>query len=43
MSAGGRVEPEGAPAPAEYTVFLSLVRTINPECVLFASTALINV
>jgi hypothetical protein len=37
MSNGAQVE--GAPPPAEYTVFLTLVRTINPECILFQSTA----
>jgi hypothetical protein len=41
MSNGAQVE--GGPPPAEYTVVLTLVRTINPECVLFQSTALINV
>lgn len=41
MSTGAQVE--GAPPPAEYTVRLSLVQKINPECVFFQSTALINV
>jgi len=34
---------EGAPPPAEYVVLLTFVKTINPECVLFQSTALIKV
>jgi hypothetical protein len=37
---GNGAQVEGGPPPAEYTVFLTLVRTINPECVLFQSTAL---
>jgi hypothetical protein len=37
---GNGAQVEGGPRPAEYTVFLTLVRTINPECVLFQSTAL---
>jgi hypothetical protein len=41
MSKGAQVE--GAPPPAEYTVLLTLVRTINPERVLFQPTALIDV
>jgi hypothetical protein len=41
MSNGAQVE--GAPPPAEYTVLLTLVRTINPECVLSQFAALIDV
>jgi hypothetical protein len=40
---GNGAQVEGGPPPAEYTVLLNLVHTINPECVLSQSTALINV
>ncbi len=33
---------EGGPPPAEYTVLLTFVNTINPEYVLFLPTELIN-
>ena len=37
LSNGTQVE--NAPPPAEYTVLLSLSRTINPEYILFQSAA----
>ena len=33
---------EGGPPPAEYTVLLTFVNTVNPEYVLFLPTELIN-
>jgi hypothetical protein len=41
MSKG--VQVEGGPPLAEYSVFLTLVNTINPEFVLFQSSALVNI